>query len=290
MESIITERTVGKYRYKIIDNTLSLREQIYSRTVKIGGNYPDCVSISITYNSDNKPESAYIPYIMYDPECSFDVALDRGQGSITMIKTLFDYIHHNLPAINEINFEDKSNIECATEEEIAKGSRFKKKGTNVYPIPLYYFSIAFNGETWYEKHFNARQKDIHKRMAYKEKINYVLHSIELKTSISFLQFLQIAIPPIEVIDELEKYFNNSATFGELFQMIPKKDRCRLVRDWISVFMYYYLQDVFDNKNWIIEIPLRQTGGKRNTRKYYCPKCRIKRNITYKDFGIDETNC
>ena len=289
MEPVITEKTVGKYRFIIKDNTLLLREKIYSRTVKIGGNYQDCVSVSIKFNDENQPESAYIPHIMYDPDCSVDIKLDRGEGSIIMIKTLFDYIHKEIPTISEINFEDKSNIECATDEEISKGSRFRKKGTNVYPIPLYYFSIAFNGKTWYEKHFNARQKDKDKHIAYKEKVSYVLNSKELKTNTSFFQFLQMSRPSIEFIEELEKYFNASDTFGELFQMIPKDDRCRIVRDWISIFMEHHLKDVFDNKNWIIEIPITIKGGKRNTKKYYCPKCRIKRIMTCKDYGVDITN-
>jgi hypothetical protein len=212
-----------------------------------------------------------------------------------MIKTLLHYIHQQIPTITEINFEDKSNIECATESEIQKkGSRFRKKGTNVYPIPLYYFSIAFNGETWYEKQFNARQKDTNKHAKYKEQINNLLHS-DIKSNTSFLQFLEISKPPIEIVDELEKYYNKSVTFGKFFQSMPKKDRCRLVRDWISIFMSYHLKDVFENTDWIIELPITSNtggdGGRKKTRKYYCPKGRVlhNHNKTYKDFGINITN-
>ena len=35
--------SVGKYRFKIINNTLSYDDQIYSRNFKIGGNVSDCV-------------------------------------------------------------------------------------------------------------------------------------------------------------------------------------------------------------------------------------------------------
>jgi hypothetical protein len=277
--------------YKIIDNTLSIREQIYCRNFKIGGNHPDCVNVSIKYNQ-NQPVSASMPHIMYDQDCSIDIPLDRGEGSILMIKTLFQYIHQQLPNITEVNFEDKSNIECANEDEIQKGSRFRKKGTYVEPIPLYYFSIAFNGKTWYEKHFNARQKDKNKHDKYKEKINNLLYSIGVKSNTSFLQFMEIAQPPIEIIPELEKYYDNSNTFALFFQSIPKNDRCRLVRRWISTFMEFYLQDVFSNAGWIIELPIimnSKNGGKRSTRKYYCPKGRIKHSKTYKDFGVDVAN-
>jgi hypothetical protein len=290
MEPKKTIINVGKYKFKITDNTLFAREQIYCRNFKIGGNNLDCINVSISYDSKNEPISASIPHIMYDEECSIDVPLDRGEGSIKMIKALFQYIHLQLPSINEVNFEDKSNIECATEYEIQKkGSRFRKKGTNVNPVPLYYFSIAFNGETWYEKHFNARQKDKNKHDKYREKINDLLHSEQFKTNISFIEFLKIARPPMETTDELEKYYTNSNTFGNFFQSIPKKDRCRLVRDWISNFTEHHLSKLFSNTGWIIELPIITKGGKQKSRKYYCPKTRIKHNITYKDFGIDITN-
>ena len=252
MEPIKTIINVEKYTFQITDNTLYAREQIYCRNFKIGGNNVDCVNVSISYNNDNEPESASIPHIMYDEECSIDIPLDRGEGSITMIKSLFQYIHKQLPTITEIEFEDKSTIECASEDEIQKkGSRFRKKGTYVEPVPLYYFSIAFNGETWYEKHFNARQKDKIKHDKYKAKINDLLYSTQLKTNTSFIQFLKIAKPPMEIIDELEKYFIASNTFGLFFQSIPKKDRCTLVRDWISTFMEFHLHNLFSNTGWII---------------------------------------
>jgi len=290
MEPKNTIINVGKYKFQIIDNILSVKEQIYCRNFKIGGNNLDCINVSISYDSKNEPISASIPHIMYDEECSIDVPLDRGEGSIKMIKALFQYIHLQLPTITEVNFEDKSNIECATDYEIQKkGSRFRKKGTNVNPVPLYYFSIAFNGETWYEKHFNARQKDKNKHDKYREKINDLLHSSQFKTNTSFIEFLKIARPPMETTDELETYYINSNTFGNFFQSIPKKDRCRLVRDWISNFMEHHLSNLFSNTGWIIELPIITKGGKQKSRKYYCPKTRIKHNITYKDFGVDITN-
>ena len=139
MESIKTKMKSGKYTFEITDNTLLLRDQIYSRNFKIGGK-SDCVNVSISYK-DNIPVSASIPHLLYEPECSMDIPLDRGHGSIIMIKTLLRHIHEQIPTLTHVNFEDKSNIECATDMEIQKkGSRFRKVGTNVYPIPLYYFT------------------------------------------------------------------------------------------------------------------------------------------------------
>jgi len=287
-EPIKTIIKVGKYTFQITDNTLSARGQIYCRNLKIGGNNLDCMNISISYK-ENIPVSACIPHIMYDPECSLEIHLDHGQGSNTMCKTLLKYVYEKIPTITEIHFEDKSHIECASEYEVqTKDSRFRKKGTHIYPIPLYYFSIAFNGKTWYEKHFQARQQDITKHAAYRAKINELLDTEEVKTATSFVRFLEIAQPPMELVDELEQYFSSSKTFGIFFQSIQKKDRCRLVRNWIASFMSYHLKDVFDNNGWIIDLPLVNgflTGGKRTTRKYYCPRSRIMHKKTYKDFGV-----
>ena len=96
MEPKKTIINVGKYKFKITDNILFAREQIYCRNFKIGGNNLDCINVSISYDSKNEPISASIPHIMYDEECSIDLPLDRGEGSIKMIKALFQYIHLQL--------------------------------------------------------------------------------------------------------------------------------------------------------------------------------------------------
>ena len=309
-EPIITVIDVGKYKFQIIDNTsISPKGNIYSRNFKIGSNHVDCVNVSIDYNDKNQPISAYIPYAMYDKECSLNIPLERG-GSVIMIKTLLNYIHKQIPTITEVELEDKSNIECASEIEIiTKGSRFRKRGTHVTPIPLYYFSIAFNGKTWYEKYFNAQLKDQNKYKVYREKVHQLLYSNELKTDISFEHFLRLIKPPNQVIEKLEKYYNESDTFGDFFQSMPISDRCDLVRDWIYKFMTFFLKDTFSNSDWTIQLPLlvdnpvkitepvemdesktgKKGGNKRKTRKYYCPKGRIHHYTTGYDIGVDAHN-
>jgi hypothetical protein len=201
MEPVKTVVKSGKYTFQITDNTFLYEGEIYSRNFKIGGRNSDCVNVSISYK-DYIP-TAYIPYVVHDPMCSIDMPLDSGRGTIIMIKTLLNYIHSQISTIPEVTFEDKSNIECATDYEITKNrSIFRKQGSHIYPIPLYYFSIAFNGETWYENHFNARQKDHKKHSEYKMKINTLLNEPETKSAISFLQFLQMTAPPMETTEEL----------------------------------------------------------------------------------------
>ena len=268
---------LGKYKFRIVDKITKYEERILGRNLKIGGNYPDCVNISISYSGDT-PISAYIPILVYDEECSIETPLDRGGGSIIMIKELLTYVKQKIPEIKNINFEDLSQIDCANLDEIAKYSGIKKKGTHIKPIPLYFFSILFNGKTWYEKHFNARLKQDKAHKAYRSKVEQMLTMQKPLFDI----FLQIINPPIQIIPELKKYYDNNMSYGDFFRAIPVSDRCHLVRDWITTFMNYYIGDVFSNNNWIIPIH-SFTGGKKQTKKNKS-KYRI---IRYNnDIGVD----
>jgi len=170
-----------------------------------------------------------------------------------MLRTLFEYIHKQIPNITQMMFEDNTTIEG----------------------PLCHFYMAFYGETWFEKHFNARQSDQIKHAAYKTKLHNVLHSKVLKNDTKFIDFLQISRPDIDLVDELEPCYAAASTFGEFFQSIPKE------ANWTTHFMEYYLQgDVFSNTNWIIELPLEK-------RDEPCISThKIRYSKTYKDFGVD----
>ena len=294
------EIKVGKYTFLIKDNILSYDNRIISRNFSIRGSDTIYVIVSISYKN-NEPIYASIPYLLHDPECSIDFPLDKGKETIIMIKTLLKYIQEKIPSIKEFHFEDKSAIESASQEEIEiKKSKNMKKGTNIIPIPLYYLSIAFNGITWYEKYFNAKMKDPNKHKLYREKVNTLLYNEEIKKNTSFIEFLEYSISsPFKHENDLKPYYNKSNTFGDFFQSIPPPDRIRLVRDWIEKFMLYHLENVFSNKNWIIEVPIKsyieesiiqentsneKKGGKkskRRTKKYYCPNGRILLNPVIK---------
>ena len=245
----------GPYSFRIRDNTLwsSDKKTIYSRNFKIGGNtVTDCVSVSIIYKNGSI-DYAYIPTLLYDPDCSLTQPLDKGGGTATMIKTLLSYVSSQIPALTHISFDDMSNIECATEEEIQKGSRFRKKGTNVKPMPLYYFSIAFNGQTWYERHFNAHQMDEIKHQAYRKTVDEFLYSPEFKELYGFDRFVSLFGKSEEEMTELSGYYNKHTTFSEFFKSIPKEHRCGLVGPWIEQFMRVILNNTFSNNHWAIPL-------------------------------------
>jgi len=280
MESKTVIVNAGKYKFQITDNKMTGRG-VNHRNFKIAQGKTSCVDVSVDLRDENNIV-AVIPNVEYNPECSIGVPLERGVGSVLMCKTLFDYVHKQFPTLTELNFADKSKIECANEDEIKNNnSKNMKPGSFIKPADLYYFYIAFNGKTWYEKQFNARQKNLEKHNSYRTKINDFLYSKERKENTSFIELLEQFSVNEKIKAELEPYYEKAETIGEFFQLIPKRDRCRLVRDWISVFMHYYLQDAFKNKGWIIELPLSIKGGKRITKKRRAKRTNRRTKITKK---------
>jgi len=175
-------------------------------------------------------------------------------------------------------------------------------------MPLYYLSIAYNGETWYEKYFSATQEYTTKQNAYRVRVNKMLNDTSEKPT-EYIDFLKITNVPMNIRLELEKFYTNSKTYSEFFHLIPKQDRCRLLRPWIKEFMNYYLKGVFSNFDWEIQLSniiganiiganiiganirggsLSKTRKKQNKseKKYYCPNG-FNRNMNYlKDIGAN----
>ena len=183
-----------------------------------------------------------------------------------MIKTLLMHIKRLHPELETIRFDDMSSIECATDE-----------------VPLYYLSIAYNGESWYEKYFRAVQEDTTKQNAYRVRVDKMLHDITEKPT-EYIDFLKITKVPMNIRVELEMFYTNSKTYSEFFHLIPKQDRCRLLGPWIKEFMDYYLKGVFSNFDWEINIRDGFFLSKTRNKNDYCPNG-FKRNMNYlKDIG------
>jgi len=300
MIEIITNVSVGKYLFRIIDNSnIDDNGMIYGRNFKIGGTYNDCVNVSIKYDENGNPLSAKIPTLVYVPRCSLSVPLGRGDGSILIIKTLLRHVNNVLPTITKFEFEDISKIECATKEELeSKQYKYRKEGTHAIPVSLYYFSIAFNGITWYEKHFNAYYKSKDDYKIYREKVEMFLTNEKM---MPFHIFIRIANPSEKIKEELKVFYEKANSYGEFFQSIPYEDRCRLVRGWITSFMEDRLKGIFFNNDWIIDITKMdnnenkiQKAGKRKNREvrknkkvnYYCPMNAICLSDKLCDVGAD----
>ncbi len=134
------EVTVGKYHFIITENVNTWNNMVINKTYAIGGNISDCANIYVNFNN-NVAISANMQQL---EQCSLGEPLDKGTGSIIMIKTLLSHIKHLYPQLGEITFDDMSSITVpeATEEDIEKNkSRVKKKkhklGSNAVVLFIY---------------------------------------------------------------------------------------------------------------------------------------------------------
>lgn len=258
----ITELNVNNHKFRIERTIDETNGKINRHALFLVGKTISCIDIFINFE-DNKPYKAILPTLLTQEDCSLTYPLERGEGTKEMVVCMLYYIRYHYPTLPFVHFDDMSNIECATEDEIKKDRRIVKK-----PFPLYYFSIAFNGMTWYEKQFRARLRDPAKYKAYRERVDATLNTF-LPLNISEIDFI-----PNSIMDELQPYFSPNKTFKQFFKSIPQKDRCRLMGPWLKEWMNDKLFGVFSNEDWVIplDFPFAAQGGSRQTRKI-----KIKRN-------------
>lgn len=283
MPSPVTITANGK-EFVIYENIIRYEGKIKIHTFKMGGDYEDCINGSIEYDNEYNPRFGILSHAEYDAECSVGSSLNKGVGSVLMIKTFLRYIHEKYPTVTTFHFSDMSRIECATDENIAHSmasGRPRKRGTYIVPMSLPYLSIAYNDKTWYEKYFNAEYLDPEMHNRYRNSLQF-LHRSSDKPSFDF--FTSLASVPISQYDYLRPKYNNTATYHEFFHSIPKRDRCVILRPWLEKFMQYYINTTFNHNGWVIDITkmnMIRGGGKRKTRKrtlpytsYYIPKGKI----------------
>lgn len=291
MASDTADVEVNGKKFRIKESKWTYGDRIISHTFNMGGEDEHCVDATIFYGPDNQPTHGKIPYIEHSDGCAIGSTLDRGSGTILMFKTLLKHIHKKYPSVTIFKLDDMSHIECATEEEQKIASRYqRKKGTKVKPLNLYHLSIAYNGCTWYEKYFGARLENAEQYRHYQERVQSLTRP---EDKVDFISFIQMAMVPKDQFEYLEKRYEQSSTYREFFQSIPKEDRCMILYPWLSAFMTELLGNTFTNTNWIIDVTTmpsqrKQQGGRRSTRKnstYYLPKGRI---INYTEKHIVDT--
>lgn len=279
MSNTISVIEANGKQFRIKESKWTYGDRIISHTFKIGGENEYCVDATVFYGPDNQPFCGKIPYIEHNDGCAIGSTLDRGSGTILMFKTLLKHIHNKYPSVTLFSFDDKSHIECTSEQEQQISSRYqKKKGTKVKPLNLYHLSIAYNGCTWYEKYFGARLENAEQYRQYQERLQALTRP---EDKVDFITFVQMALVPVDQLEYLEKRYQTSPTYRDFFHSIPKEDRCMILYPWLSTFMNTFLGNTFTNTNWIIDVtamPQKQHGGRRHTRKnsytYYLPKGRI----------------
>jgi hypothetical protein len=236
-----------------------------------------CFSLSIPFIMEN-PKVANLCNIKRIRECLDkdvdDNIWEKYSFTVEAVKKIIEVVRSQFPSIIYIKLEDDSHIECSSNP--------------LDKLDLLYYSVAFYGKTWYEKHFDAYFVPRDKFIDYKCKVKEY-ESIKKKDSVSFDIIEEL------IIDKGTQYANNmirihngefrnmydqSTTLPEFFfQMgafIPKSEKCYMFKEWIKYFIIELI-GVIDRK-WVIDLYSyisSQRGGRR-TRK---------RNSKYRKYTV-----
>lgn len=244
METSTVSVKVGKYTFNIIESLAGRDDMILIHSFKIGGRYNNCIGVSYKYIG-LKPISAKISFVQYEPECSFDVDLEKNGGTAIMLKTLLKYVYKKIPSVNLFTLDDMSHIDCAEKDLTQPPPRKSKE-----PLNLAYLSIAYNSSTWYEKYFGAVMSDTELYNRYRDKLDFLTNPSKKP---EYNGFVQIACIPLEQYDYLRTKYEEAKTYREFFKAIPFEDKCEILSPWLNTFIEHYITSVYKTNDWVIDV-------------------------------------
>ena len=240
--------TIDNEYYKIKTENYSfyliINKNIATHTITIGGKKEACVNISVNTEKSlavqrkfHKLDTATIPILGWDSLCSIDKPLERGSGTLHMIKTILSETQKRYPYITNYTLTDNSHIRCTSGKDISLSA----------------LSLIEYKMSWYERHFNASLSDDRLKEKYK-KGKDILSEPELKMPLD--QFQQYIRPytSIKVIQSLEPFYNSETYFGFFENILKHKGKyetCDLVVDWIDIFIKYIFQFDIEKAEWSI---------------------------------------
>jgi hypothetical protein len=220
--------------------------KIFMVTINVGGQFESCVNITVKYDETGRAIDAKIPQIYSEPECDLVNVLEQG-GAPTMIKASLQFIHTIIPEIKTFTFSDMSKVDCKKEEQIGGLPR-----RLIMPMPLNVLYIALNGKTWYEQHFNARLNNKELHSTYRKAIKF-LYSPVAKKSLTWDQMRWNFEIVNDYVDILGKLYDDSRTFNEFFNAIPKDIQCKALFGWLEPFIDNWIGETYRTKEWVINI-------------------------------------
>ena len=266
-----------RYTFHSTLKTLKYNGNPFQYTILFGGVKEECVTINVDaqVNDDRfvavmKPNVAKIPLISYDPRCSLDVQLDKGEGTRYMIKTAINFVKHKFPYVDTFELDDKSYFECADGMQVS----------------LPHYSVAVYDKTWYERNFGAKLQDEYlceryndaKKMFSDESKKLPFQAIQTRYFPTNNNFQKL----------LENVYEKSDTYNDFFMKLKNEHTdkfCDMTKEWLEVFVNDILGQNYLNNRWIIQsIPSNvriteiirldkgfkfvQKGGKRNKKVHF----------------------
>jgi hypothetical protein len=192
---------------------------------------------------NNKIIRATIPHLLTEPECVIGTSLDAGGDTEVMVKTVIQYAVNDVKTIENFECEDNSHIDCI---DLTQPQPFR-------PLNLAYFYIAYHGMTWYEARFNAEMIDKDDYKTYRGSLQFLTNPAAKPDYICFLNIIGPSVESVDTAIYLEKLYNDTNTYREFFEAIPKSKRCTILYPWLNTFMEHYIGKTFSVKDWVINV-------------------------------------
>jgi hypothetical protein len=140
--------------------------------------------------------------------------------------------------VNKVEFDDASKFTCADGIQMS----------------LCHYSVALYGQTWYEKNFNARLKDVSKHESYSKAIkNFTDPAKKPLFIVAFKDFYAVHK---QSLDALKDQFDRAKTYQEFFQELKKKYKsqfCDVTKHWLTEFVNNVLGANYLNDRWEIDM-------------------------------------
>jgi len=251
---INVDTVYGYFKVNMNDDVkieLDTREKrVIGKLITVGGRNK-CVGINAPYNSDT---AELLNVKRTNGGCELNDNEISGENTVGMVSLAFTFLRKYMSHIKYIKLQDCSDIPCKL-----------KNGTTV-GISLALHQLLFHQKTWYERYFKAILINEDMRKLYeKGKENFMEKPGEFDFKNPSLN--EILRPILAKSESWKEFFNYLNT-------LPNK--CEIIFLWYSDA----INTIFDNISysrqiWIIDLAnipsieytVRQTGGKRKTRKY-----------------------
>lgn len=183
----------GAYKVKTLNYEFILRITTADNLVQVQYGDPTnqegpCMELSYDTNMPTKIE---LENMMYVSRCSVDEHLQKGSGTVEMMRSMIAICKLLMPSAKRMYFKDASEFPC-----------------NDQRMFLAHYSLLLHGQTWYERHFQA----VMKNKAYRERLDVFRHLLKSK-------------PKEGIFTVNKRLIQKHSTWQELFQDLYQSQGC-----------------------------------------------------------------
>jgi hypothetical protein len=201
-----------------------------------------CVMITV-YHDDTM---AHLEGVSYKELCGFNMEinthLEPGKGTIKMLKAAFKFAAQQFPHVIGFTLTDTSSVTC----------------DHGIKIPLYYFSLAKYGKTWYQRNLDATPQ----RTSYVQSIANMNTTFNGPKQTSFSEFWKEHIAPNSkkirireslLRETLENIYDTSTTLREFIHRLDSQFDCIIFDEWLADLVEAHCTIPFNQAKWVVHV-------------------------------------